>query len=78
MNSHCVEIPNRRNEQSDLTQPFLNLSKTTSVSAISNAARMTFVPTRPPQKLQKMQKVKINMIAEVFARKMKKVEILSW
>ena len=40
----------------DLTQPFLNLSKTTSVSEISNAAGMTFVSTRPPQKTTKNAK----------------------
>ena len=60
----------------DFSQPFWILSKTTSGSETSNAARMTFVPTQAPQKRQKMQKVKINMIAEVFARKIKKVDIL--
>ena len=62
----------------DFSQPFWILSKTTSGSETSNAARMTFVPTQAPQKRQEMQKVKINMIAEVFARKIKKVETLSW
>ena len=59
-----------------ISQPFWNLTKTTSGYEASNAARMTFVLTQAPPKRQKMQEVKINMIAEVFARKIKKVDIL--